>query len=75
MIPHIGFIGLCEPPPMTSDDLRSWQKRMGFTYDTAAQALRIARMTYANYLRTGKIPHVVFLATLAIEHYDKITTK
>lgn len=54
--------------PMTSDDLRAWQKRMGFTYDTAAQALGIGRTTYADYLRTGKIPRVVFLATWALAH-------
>ncbi|MBX9900796.1 MAG: helix-turn-helix transcriptional regulator [Burkholderiaceae bacterium] len=52
---------------MTVDALRAWQKRMGYTYDTAAQALGIGRTTYADYLRTGKIPRVVFLATLAIE--------
>lgn len=53
---------------MTSDDLRAWQKRMGFTYDSAAKALDIGRTTYADYLRTGKIPRVVFLATWALEH-------
>ena len=33
---------------MNADDLRFWQKEMGFTYDTAADALGISRATYAN---------------------------
>jgi transcriptional regulator with XRE-family HTH domain len=44
---------------MTTDDLRAWQKAMGYTYDTAAVALGINRSTYADLLRgvsrtTGK---------------------
>lgn len=29
------------------DALRAWQKRMGFTYDTAAEALGISRSSYS----------------------------
>lgn len=57
---------------MTPDDLRAWQKRMGFTYDTAAKALGIGRTTYAEQLRKDKIPHTIFLATLAVEYADEI---
>lgn len=35
---------------MTADDLRAWQAAMGYTYDTAAQALGINRSTYADLL-------------------------
>lgn len=35
---------------MTSDDLRAWQAAMGYTYDTAAQALGINRSTYADWI-------------------------
>jgi transcriptional regulator with XRE-family HTH domain len=35
---------------MTHDDLRAWQKAMGYTYDTAAQSLGINRSTYADLL-------------------------
>lgn len=57
---------------MTSDDLRAWQKRMGFTYDTAAKALGIGRTTYAEQLRKDKIPHTIFLATVAIEYWTEL---
>lgn len=33
---------------MTPDDLRAWQKEMGYTYDTAADALGMSRSGYAN---------------------------
>ena len=44
---------------MTHDDLRAWQARMGYTYDTAAAALGVSRATYAEWVRgksrtTGK---------------------
>ena len=32
---------------MTSDDLRAWQSHMGYTYDTASQALGMSRSSYA----------------------------
>jgi transcriptional regulator with XRE-family HTH domain len=35
---------------MTSEDLRAWQAAMGFTYDTAAQALGVNRSTYADWV-------------------------
>ena len=35
---------------MTPDDLRAWQARMGYTYDTAAEALGVSRATYAEWL-------------------------
>lgn len=40
---------------MTSDDLRSWQSHMGYTYDTAAQALGLSRAGYAKMV-LGKSP-------------------
>ena len=44
---------------MTPADLKTWQAHMGYTYDTAAQALGVSRATYAEWLRgisrtTGK---------------------
>ena len=36
--------------PITTDDLRAWQARMGYTYQTAAQALGMARSGYAKLL-------------------------
>ena len=35
---------------MTPADLRTWQARMGYTYDTAAQALGVSRSTYAEWV-------------------------
>lgn len=35
---------------MTADDLRAWQASMGYTYDSAAQALGVNRSTYADLL-------------------------
>lgn len=35
---------------MTPDDLRAWQAHMGYTYDTAAEALGISRSAYADLL-------------------------
>jgi hypothetical protein len=35
---------------MTTDDLRAWQAAMGYTYDSAAQALGINRATYYDLL-------------------------
>lgn len=59
---------------MTPADLRTWQARMGYTYDTAAQALGVSRATYAEWLRgksrtTGKpikISRLVALACAAL---------
>lgn len=35
---------------MTPSDLRAWQARMGYTYDTAAQSLGVSRSTYAEWV-------------------------
>ena len=35
---------------MTSDELRAWQARMGYTYETAAEALGISRSGFAKLL-------------------------
>ena len=35
---------------MTPADLRAWQARMGFTYETAAAALGISRSGFAKLL-------------------------
>lgn len=35
---------------MTPSDLRAWQVHMGLTYDSAAQALGVARRTYATWI-------------------------
>ena len=60
---------------MTPADLRAWQAHMGYTYDTAAQALGVSRSTYAEWVAgksrtTGKpitISRLVALACAAIE--------
>lgn len=55
---------------MTPTDLRAWQAHMGYTYDTAAQALGINRSTYADLLAgvsrtTGKPKDVDLRTALA----------
>lgn len=40
---------------MTPDDLRAWQALMGYTYDTAAQALGVSRAAYARWV-AGRTP-------------------
>ncbi len=59
---------------MTPADLRAWQANMGYTYDTAAQALGVSRATYAEWVAgksrtTGKpikISRLVALACAAL---------
>lgn len=52
---------------MTPEDLRRWQEQMGYTYDSASQALGVARRTYADCLSgNSKIPGPVDLACAAI---------
>lgn len=59
---------------MTPDDLRAWQSHMGYTYNTAAQALGVSRSTYAEWMAgrsrtTGKpikISRLVALACAAL---------
>ena len=55
---------------MTPDDLRAWQARMGYTYDTAAESLGVSRATYAEWLAgksrtTGKPVRISRLVALA----------
>lgn len=35
---------------MTPADLRAWQAKMGYTYDTAAEELDVSRSTYADWV-------------------------
>ena len=61
-------------PGMTPADLRAWQAHMGYTYDTAAQALGVSRAAYADWIagrsRTSgkpiKISRLVALACAAL---------
>ena len=54
---------------MTADDLRAWQQRHGYTYDTAAAELGMGRRTYADSLkRVGELPRWLMLACLAVDH-------
>lgn len=39
----------------TQDGLRAWHKRMGFTYDSASDALGMARSAYGRML-SGQMP-------------------
>ena len=55
---------------MTPEDLRTWQAHMGYTYDTAAQALGVSRSSYADWVAgrsrtTGKPIQISRLAALA----------
>lgn len=53
---------------MTSADLRAWQSRHGYTYNTAAEALGMGRTTFAEYLkREGVLPRWLALACAAID--------
>jgi transcriptional regulator with XRE-family HTH domain len=46
--------------------LSNWQKEIGFTYDSAAQALGVSRATYARYLKDGA-PLSILLACAALK--------
>ncbi|MBR8653535.1 hypothetical protein KDH83_09495 [Achromobacter sp. Marseille-Q0513] len=53
---------------MTANDLREWQARHGYTYDTAAVALGVSRRTYAGYLARGEeLPRLLELACKALD--------
>jgi DNA-binding XRE family transcriptional regulator len=53
---------------MTANDLREWQARHGYTYDTAAVALGVSRRTYAGYLaRADDLPRMLELACKALD--------
>lgn len=41
--------------PLTPDDLRAWQARMGYTADQAAAALDVGRSTWFDWL-SGQSP-------------------
>lgn len=50
------------------DGLRGWQKRMGFTYETAAEALGMSRSGYGSIVQgESPIDRKTSLACLAIE--------
>lgn len=52
---------------MTPDDLRAWQRQMGYTYETAAQALGMSRSAYADMLAGGsRIDRRTALACAAV---------
>jgi len=56
--------------PMTTivESMRQWQARMGYTYDSASQALGVSRSTYAGWLAgTYPIDRRTVLACMAIE--------
>lgn len=55
---------------MTTEDMRAWQAHMGYTYDTAAQALGVSRAAYADWIAgrsrtTGKPIKISKLVALA----------
>lgn len=52
-------------------NLRDWQARHGFTYDTAAEALGVSRRTYARMLKRGVLPTLVLLAMARIDDEKK----
>ena len=51
---------------MTNQDLRKWQKQMGYTYDSAALALGMHRATYARHLKIETVDRTVELACAAL---------
>ena len=48
-------------------NLRTWQSRHGFTYDTAAAALGVSRSTYRRLLHKAELPKLVLLAMERID--------
>lgn len=60
--------GCSKQNAMTANDLREWQARHGYTYDTAAVALGVSRRTYAGYLARGEeLPRLLELACAAVD--------
>ena len=51
---------------MTTQSLRSWQTRMGYTQQQAAEALGVSLATYKRYLIAGA-GRTVALACAAVE--------
>lgn len=56
---------------MKNSDLEAWQKRLDFTYVSAANALGLSRATYARYLKDPNLPQWLALACAALEHNIK----
>jgi len=53
---------------MNTTDLRAWQSRHSYTYNTAAEALGMSRATYARYLSSAEVlPRWLALACAAID--------
>lgn len=53
---------------MIAADLKAWQARHSFTYDTAAEELGIGRTTYYDFLkREGELPRMLLLACRAVD--------
>lgn len=48
-------------------NLREWQARHGYTYEEAAEALGVARRTYAYYLKMAALPKKIVLACEMID--------
>lgn len=53
---------------MTTDDLRAWQQRMGYTQQGAAEAIGVSLATYKRYIsmQDGMVSKIVGLACAAI---------
>lgn len=45
-----------------NEKLSVWQKQHGFTYNSAAEALGVSRVTFWSYLKREKLPATVALA-------------
>ena len=53
---------------MTSDDLKGWRKRLGFTWNRAREELGISDRTIYNYARGAfPIPKAIELACCELE--------
>ena len=53
---------------MNAEQLKQWQKRHCFTYDSAAKELDMGRTTYYDYLKKeGELPRWLALACAAID--------
>lgn len=45
-----------------NEQLAAWQRQHGFTYETAALALGVSRVTFWGYLKRDKLPATLALA-------------
>ena len=50
----------------SAEGLRAWQKRMGFTYDSASEALGMVRSAYG-YMLAGEVPGRVVERTTRVD--------